>query len=810
MLTQTEIACSHCTLPVPAGLVRDGDAAQFCCPGCRAVYEQIHACGLEDYYRLRDAGDLLPQAAALPSDAAAFDSPAYADLYVETAGHEARTEFVLEGVTCAACVWLVERLPKRVPGVIDAQLSLADNTLRVRWDSAETALSQIAAELMRFGYRPHPARGVKQADLDRRELRGRLVDLGVAGALTGNLMLLATALYAGWMQGMDRPYEQMMRWASLLLGVMSLAWPGRTFFRGAMSAIRLRSVNFDLPIAMALAVGGVASSINVLRGSGEIYFDSLAALIFLLLIGRLVQFSQQRRARTAVELLFSLTPSTCRIVDGDATRSIPIQSLQAEDTVEVHAEELFPADGVVMAGQSSADTSLLTGESKPVDIAPGDLVYGGARNVGSTVRVHITAAGGQTRVGKLMKLIEQGLADKPPIVRLTDRVASRFTWVVLTAAVLAFAYWARFGVATATDIAVALLIVTCPCVLGLAVPMTFALSIGRLARRGILVKSASALERLAHGGRLVLDKTGTLTAGRMSVVAWEGDPQWQGVVREIERHAVHPVGRALFQAYENREAPAEWRGADVSIRTQTGGIFATAGVRSIAVGSLRFIRTLNATLPPSFARQATSYEANGHTVVMIAVDGKVSAIAALADPLRHDAAATIGRLRRAKFTPQICSGDGQGAVARVARELDFEQGSALGGMLPEEKLNHVRAHGGTVMIGDGVNDAAALAAADVGIAVAGGAEAALAAADVYIARPGLAGVAELVDVARHTLAIVHRNVLIATSYNVLAGVLAVCGLMHPLNAAVLMPMSSVTVMTLTVLAARRGPKGSAR
>jgi len=803
-----DIACAHCTLPVPPGLIRGGDAEQFCCPGCRAVFQQIHACGLADYYKYRDAGDLIPQAATVDNaDAAAFDSEAYADLYVRTDVGESSTEFVLEGVTCAACVWLVERLPSRLPGLIDAQLSLADNALRLRWNPAQLKLSQIAADLMRFGYRPHPARGVKSGDVFRKELRARLVDLGIAGALTGNMMLLAAALYAGWMQGIDRPYEQMLRWISLGLGLLSLLWPGREFFRGAISAIRLRAMNLDLPICIALLAGGVAGTINVIRGHGEIYFDSLSALIFLLLIGRLVQFCQQRRARSAVELLFSLTPSTCRVIEDGIAKTIPIQALQVGQRVEVRAEELFPADGVVRTGNSAVDASLLTGESQPATVSVGDLVYGGSRNTEATLEVEVTAAGDSTRVGKLMRLIEQGLSDKPPIVRLTDRVAARFTAVVLVAAAITFGVWWHAGAERAIETSVALLIVTCPCVLGLAVPMTFALSIGRLARRGILVKSASALERLGGGGRLVLDKTGTLTTGQMRVVAWEGDETWQGVVSELERDSTHPVGRALRRAYEGCEAPAAFRGRS-TVRTRTGGgIVADFACADAIVGSLRMLDT-NAVEWPGHLLAARRYQQTlSRTVVGVAIGGVAVALAALGDALRDETVSAVNHLKARGFDLQICSGDAQSVVDGVARLLGIRGECARGYMSPEEKLAYIKT-GNTIMVGDGVNDAAALAAADVGIAVAGGAEAALAAADVYISRPGLEPIVELVDTARHTLHIVRRNVLIATSYNVLAGTMAMLGMMHPLMAAVLMPMSSVTVLSLTVLAARRGPRRS--
>ena len=348
-----DVRCAHCDSAVPGGLVESGGDQQFCCAGCRAVFETLHACGLDSYYRLREAAEVAPRPAKLSeSGFDSFDSPTFAELYVERRPDgSASAEFVLEGVSCAACVWLVERLPRVIDGVIEARLSLREATVRVTWDPQRLALSRIARTLDRLGYTPHPARGISGRELHQRETRRRLVHLGVAGAIMGNTMLLALALYAGDASGhMESQYRALFRWLSLGLGVVSLAWPGATFFRGAWGAIRARAINLDVPIVLALLAGGVAGVINVVAGRGEIYFDSLTVLVFLLLVGRFIQYRQQRRADDSVGLLFSLTPASCRAVRGDVVTEIPIEALAVDDIVEVRAGDLFPADGVIVAG----------------------------------------------------------------------------------------------------------------------------------------------------------------------------------------------------------------------------------------------------------------------------------------------------------------------------------------------------------------------------------------------------------------------------------------------------------------------------
>jgi Cu2+-exporting ATPase len=795
-----EQKCAHCAQPVPDGLVRTGAEHQFCCAGCQAVYETIHACGLDAYYRLRDAADATFKAASLSDDTfASFDQPAFESLYVLPAEGGAKSlDLVLEGVTCAACVWLVERLPKVLDGVIEARLSLREATVRVTWEPTQVSLSRIARTLDRFGYTPHPAKGQSRKQLLLRDERKRLVHLGVAGAIMGNTMLLALALYAGLAAGMESQFRTFFRYASAILGTIALAWPGAIFFKSACAALRTRTLNLDVPIALALLVGGVAGAINVLLDRGEIYFDSLTVLVFLLLVGRWMQYRQQRRADAAVELLFSLTPSTCHLVDSGRVIDAPVEALNAGDEVEVRSGELIPADGVVLAGRSAVNQALLTGESAPAEVAPGSDVCAGAQNVGSVLRVRVAKVGQDTRVGQLMRLVERGVAEKPAIVQFADKVGAWFIVVVTLAAAGTFAYWARFSVTAAIDHTVALLIVTCPCVLGLATPLTLGIAIGRLARQDILVKSAAALERLSRTGQLLLDKTGTLTEGRLELLQWIGDDAIKPAVATIERRSTHPIARAIVSALGDGEGEL----TNLEER-HDGGISARVNGQLIRVGSPSFI-TRRAAIPDELEQHRRKLEAQGMTVILIARDEQTLALAALGDRVRCDSRSAVQQLVDLGWRPAILSGDAAPVVAAVAAQIGIHPTCSRGQVAPEEKLAAVRAAesapnpGVTVMIGDGVNDAAALAAADVGIAVHGGAEASLAAADVYIARPGLMPVARLVATARHAMRVIRRNLCVSLAYNLLAGTLAAMGVMNPLIAAIIMPVSSATVLSLAV------------
>ncbi len=828
--SRANIACAHCAQPVPTGLLQSDSEAQFCCAGCRAVYETIHACGLDSYYRLRDSADASFKPASPSADTfAAFDSPAFAALYIIPNDSGSNSiDLVLEGVTCAACVWLVERLPRVLDGVLDARLSLRESTVRVTWDPGRAALSRIARTLSQFGYTPHPAKGRLRSDILRIDQRRRMIHLGVAGAIMGNTMLLGLALYAGLAAGMEAQYRTFFRWASGLLGVISLCWPGAIFFKSAYAALRTRTPNLDVPIALALLVGGAAGAINLILDRGEIYFDSLTVLVFLLLIGRWMQYRQQRRADAAVELLFSLTPSTCHLVDGDGgITDVPVEAVHPGDIVEVRSGELIPADGAVVLGRSAVNQALLTGESVPSEVEPGANIHAGAQNVGGILRIRVDKTGADTRVGQLMRLVERGVREKPAIVQFADRAGARFVIAVSIAAIATFAFWCRLGIPHAIDHAVALLIVTCPCVLCLATPLTLAIAIGRLARADILVKSGAALERLARGGRILLDKTGTLTEGRLRLIEWIGDDSLRAPVAAIERYSNHPIARALVSEQagmkrrersdqsavpdgvdsDHRQIPASTALAsedltptDISERND-GGISARIGHHQFRIGSPNFI-SRHCEIPEHLQQARRTHESAGATVIGIAVDDRCVALAVLGDRVRADSRAAVDSLTRMGYAASILSGDAAPVVRSIAEQVNIPSHRARGEVSPEQKLAAVHEPidppGITVMVGDGVNDAAALAAADVGIAVHGGAEASLAAADIYVARPGLAPLTQLFATSRHAMRVIRRNLIVSLSYNILAGGLAAAGLMTPLLAAIIMPISSATVLSLAV------------
>ena len=784
-----EVACAHCGLPVPAGYVEAGEERQFCCNGCRTAWAILHEHGLERYYELPDRRDQPVRSSGRRYED--FDHPAFHTLYVTTTpAGISRVELYLEGVHCGSCVWLVERVALVAPGVIRAELDVRRSLATVEWDPVATPLSAVARTLDALGYPPHPFRGVVRERLRRLEDRAMLVRIGVAGALSVNVMLASLALYSGWWSGMEAQYARFFRWTALGLTLPALLWPGRVFFTSALAALRTRSLHMDLPIAVALGAAFARGAVNTVLDTGPVYFDGVAMLVFLLLCGRYLQSRGQRAAADSAELLFSLTPATARVLgaNGDV-REVPAEGLVPGDVVEVRAGDTLPADAVVESGESALNVALLTGESRPVNVRTGDQVYGGTLNIESRLRVRVTQPGESSRLAGIVRQVEEGTRRKAPVVLLADRLSGWFTGVVLVLAGVVLFIWMQIDPTRAVDNAIALLVVTCPCALALATPLAVTAAIGRAARRGILIKGGDALERLAHPSTLILDKTGTITEGSVSMVRFDGEDWVKPLVIALESESSHPLANAFRQGFGPTIVPP----VTFSRHVIGSGIIGRVEGHEVIIGK------------PGFVASTIGVDANqpqrgdGLTEVWIAVDGKLVGRALFGDAVRQDAAPSIRRLTSGGWEVRIASGDSQGVVDSVAREVGVVAPGALGDATPEAKLAIVSRAAATspvVMVGDGVNDAAAIAAASVGIAVHGGAEASLAAADVYLTRPGLSPLVELIEGSRRTMRVIRLGIWLSLGYNVVGVGLAMFGLINPLVAAVMMPASSLTVLLI--------------
>jgi Cu2+-exporting ATPase len=793
--------CYHCGLPVAEpGRWRSpvlGAAREFCCAGCEAVASTIVAGGFEQYYATRSQAAARPAAVAgAAADAAAYDDPlAQAQFSYASGPNERSATLILEGIRCAACLWLNEQALRRLPGVLRASVDYTTRRARVAWDPARIRLSELIGAIRAVGYDACPYDPQRQEHLERAERRKALWQLFVSGLGAMQVMMYAFPAYIDEGGGtLSREAETLMRWASLALTAPVIVFACGPFFAGAWRELSRLRPGMDTPIALGIGAGFAASAWATVSGSGAVYFDSIAMLVFLLLGARYLELAARQRAARSLDRLSRWTASTALCLKGGNFVQVQAHELTRGDLILVPAGDRVPADGAVEDGRSSVDESLLTGEPLPLAKAPGSAVAAGTLNLEQPLRVRVERAGAQTRAAAIARLVEHAAASRPRLVAAADRLAHALTWVVLAVALLAGLH--------AGDgwVAVAVLVATCPCALALAAPVALAQAAGNLLARGAALTRSQALETLAGATDIVLDKTGTLTCGRFRIASMRtlgkaSEEECMELAGALEASSRHPLARAFDGAAGSAAAQA--------IRNFPGlGVEATAGGRRVRIGSEDFCREL-AGAPP----QLDVPEAAG-TQVFLAEERGWLAVFRLEDQLREDAREAVAGLRAAGLRVHLLSGDRPAAVAALAARLEIA--SATGGALPQDKfdsLARLQAEGRVVaMVGDGLNDAPVLARADVSFAMGSGADAAQCRADFVLLKDSLDELNNAIAQARRVMRIVRQNLAWALAYNALALPLAAMGWIGPWEAAVGMAASSFIVV-LNALRVSRGAAG---
>jgi P-type Cu2+ transporter len=804
--------CYHCGLPVPSGLDLKVEIAAttrpMCCLGCQAVAQSIIDGGLADYYRSRDAMPDSPRDAAQAlADLQLYDHAAVQKTFVRDLGEgEREASLILEGITCAACIWLNEQHLARLPGVTAVGINYATRRARIRWDQRRLKLSQILEAVAAIGYRAHPYDPGRHEVIARNERRAALWRLFVAGFGAMQIMMYAFPAYIAAEGDMAPEFEQLMRWASLVLTLPVVFYSSAPFFRNTLRDLRLRRAGMDVPVALGVLVGFLASVWATVTASGEVYFDSVSMFVFLLLSGRYLEMQARQKAVAANEALARQAPPVAtRLIDYPASTegvTVAAGELNVGDVVLVRPGEVVPADGLVLDGASSVDESLLTGESLPVPRGAGELLTGGATNGEGSLVMRVEQAGEATRLSAILRLMERAASERPHLVEVADKVAAGFVLVVLIASLLVAAVWFFIEPAKAAWIAVAVLVVTCPCALSLATPVALTVAHGVLARRGFLVTRGHAIEALARVEHVIFDKTGTLTRGqlRLDDVVVLGEATAADCLRwaaSLESISEHPLARAI------RTAAAEAGSCKVeAFRNEPGqGIEARVDGVRLRIGHAGFVGAL----APGIGAMPALPDALGTDVYLGSESGWL-AVFRLSDELRPEARQVVASLQRMGVGVTILSGDAAASVAAVAKALGVDDFRA--GCLPADKLAHLEAlqKSGLVvaMVGDGINDAPVLSKAQVSLAMGGGAELAKVQADCVLLSNRLSVLLEAMQTARRTLRTVRQNLAWSLAYNVVAIPLAAIGWVTPWMAGIGMSGSSLLVV-LNALRLRRAP-----
>jgi Cu2+-exporting ATPase len=766
------IACAHCGAPLA---VTDG---RFCCRGCAAAYELVGRLGLDQYYARRTAPLAAPSEMPEPE-------PAEIAAYVrrEKDGTASLCAMV-EGMRCAACLWLIESALSRQDGVVAARVSFSTGRLRLRWRGPAERGAELLALVQRLGYRARPYDPARLAPEASDEETRLLRALAVAGFAAGNIMLLSVAVWAGNAHDdMGSATRDLLHWVSALIALPAIAYAGRPFFASALAALRAGRTNMDVPISVGVILATGMSLVATWHSATDAYFDSAVTLLFFLLIGRYLERRARGRARSTAERLLALAaaPVTRLAADGSSVRVAPF-ALAPGDTILAAAGERIGADGVIFSGRSEIDRSLVDGETLPLPVGPGAPVHAGMTNLAAPLRVRVTATGEGTYLAEIVRLMEAAEHGRTRYVVLADRVARAYAPCVHLLALATFLAWIWLGRGWEASLtaAVAVLIITCPCALGLAIPAVQVVAAGRLMRHGILLKSGTALERLAATDTVVFDKTGTLTLGCLSLVApREIAAQDLATAAALAAASRHPLSRAVRALCP--EAPAA-----IAVSEHPGaGLSAIGTSGETRLGSRDFCG-----VPPDAA------EADGPELWLAAPD-RAPVCLRFEDRLRPDARMVVDALHRAGMRVLLLSGDRARAVARCAAAVGIADWAAK--LRPADKVARLAALAAegrhVLMVGDGLNDAPALAAADVSMSPSSAADVSQNAADIVFQGDSLAAVGDALLVARRAQRLVRQNLLFAILYNAVAVPLAVAGLVTPILAAAAMSSSSLIVIS---------------
>jgi Cu2+-exporting ATPase len=711
---------------------------------------------------------------------------AAAHLHWQSGAGLEQSEFFAEGMHCANCARSIRTRVSALPGVQKVDVNLTTTRVSVAWDPAIQRLGAVLEEIQRLGFKPVPLSGAAAEAARRSERRGMQKRIGLAGLVAMQMSMYTVGLYAGALSGIDPWIAELLRVTSMLLAVPVLFYSGSPFLRGAWHDLRRRSLGMDVPVAAALLLAFAASVINTWRGQGQVYFDSVAMFVFFLLMGRYVEMNVRRGSLDAGEALArSLPARVTRLLAHGGNEKVALDQVQAGDRLLVARGAVVPVDGVLAEGFALVDESLITGESLPVTRAAGAALPGGAINLGAPCTLVAQHAARESTLANMVALIERAQSERPPQALAADRAASHFVlWIVILAAVVTCA-WLIVNPARAFEATLAVLVVTCPCALSLATPVALAAATTRLARQGVLITRASALERLAAIDTVVLDKTGTLTEQRMQLGAAEylgnaAPEQLLAIAASLEQHSTHPLATAFTSATSVR-VPVE-RVSEQSGQGLEGEI---AGIRW-RIGRQDYVAQL----------AGAGAAAHDDERIWLGSGAGYAAAFEIIDSLRPEAAAGAQRLRLLGLDLIIASGDRQSTVQGIARTLGIAE--AHGRLDPKAKLALIRAAQQRghklLMVGDGINDGPVLAAADVSGAMGSGAAIAHAAADMLLMNESLGTVGTAVEVARGAARLVAANLRWALIYNVCAVPLAALGLVPPWLAAVGMSASSLYVV----------------
>lgn len=784
--------CFHCGEPVPANsgyaLEIKGIVRPMCCPGCQAVAETIMECGLASYYDHRTApgtkGDLVPEELAALTH---YDLAEVQQDFVTDSGTLREIQLTVEGLTCAACAWLIERHLMTLTGLRYINVNTTTHRARIKWDPDQLSLSDILKGFAQIGYRAYPFQTHQQEALYAKEVRSYMFRLALAGLGSMQVMMCAVALYMDLFISVEDEFMVYFKWISLLLSTPIMIYSAQPFYVGAWRSLKQGHLSMDVSVSLALIGAFVASMWATVFNTGEVYYDSITMFVFFLLLGRFLELRARRKASESSSNLARLVPIMATRIDDEGEHEVAAKTLQVGDRVRVLAGATLPADGIIVEGQASLNESMLTGEQLPLLKQRGDQVYAGTINTDAPLQIRVSHRIEESRIAQIMRLQDHALDDKPAIAQMADQLSRHFILVLLIIAAAVWTFWHFHQPEQAFWIALAVLVATCPCALSLATPTALTSATANLTRNGILLRRGYVLDILTKANRIVMDKTGTLTTGEISLtgtttLAEMDETHCLAIARAMEAQSEHPIARAFRLPTDSISVLPSAR--EITPVIGHGITALVDGVR-YRIGSARWLG-----LDPA-------QERGRGLAIYLADEQQVLARFNLEDTLRPDARALIAAFKAAGLQTTVLTGDSSLQADEIARELGVDE--LVKGVSPDGKLAYLKAREAqgdiSIMVGDGINDAPVLAGAHASFAMAGGTDLAKNSADAILLADDLSRLLEARVLAMRTRKIIIENFAWSIGYNLLVLPLAACGWLPPYLAAAGMSLSSLIVVT---------------
>ena len=784
--------CFHCGEPVPTGsdftLEIKGIAQPMCCPGCQAVAQTILECGLASYYEHRTApgikGELVPSELAALTH---YDLAEVQQEFVTETGTLREIQLSVEGLTCAACAWLIERHLMGLAGLHYVNVNTTTHRARIKWDPDRLSLSDILKGFAKIGYRAYPFQTHSQEALYAREVRSYMFRMALAGLGSMQVMMCAVALYMDFFISVEEEFMIYFKWISLLLSTPIMIYSAQPFYVGAWRSLKQGHLSMDVSVSLALIGAFVASIWATVFNTGEVYYDSITMFVFFLLLGRLLELRARRKASESSSNLARLVPIMATRIDADGEHEVPAKTLRVGDRVRVLAGATLPADGIITLGQASLNEAMLTGEQLPLLKQAGDPVFAGTISTDAPLEIRVNHPIEESRLAQIMRLQDSALDDKPAIAQLADVLSRHFILVLLLIAAAVWTFWHFHAPERAFWVTLSVLVATCPCALSLATPTALTSATAHLTRSGILLRRGHVLDVLTRANRIVMDKTGTLTTGNISLVGVQplaelGEDECLAIARALEAYSEHPIARAFRS-----------KGADDAVLLAASGVTPVIGHgiegriagKHYRIGSARWLGL------------SDKQNAAQGLAIYLADETRPLARFTLADTVRADAGALIQAFKAAGLQTTILTGDSSPQADTVARELGVDE--LVKGVTPDGKLAYLKARETagdiSIMVGDGINDAPVLAGAHASFAMAGGTDLAKNSADAILLADDLSRLLTARTLALRTRRIIQENFAWSIGYNLLVLPLAASGWLPPYLAAAGMSLSSLIVVT---------------